>query len=166
MIEEGERAPDFTVPIARGNEYNDVGEFTLSAALGDGPIVLAFFPAAFTSGCTTELCVFRDSMTAFEDLDVAVYAISTDLPFAQNIFIQREGLTFPLLSDFEHEVIEAYGVVLERFYGVMSVAERAVFVLDSEGTVVYRWIRTDENPDFEWLVSDVRDAVEATVRGD
>lgn len=165
MIDEGEMAPDFTVPIAGGEAYNDVDEFTLSSALGDGPVVLAFFPAAFTSGCTEELCTFRDSIAAFEEVDANVYGISTDLPFAQNEFIRQEGLTFPLLSDFQHEVIQRYDVVLEGFYDVMSVAERAVFVLDEDGTVVYRWVREGENPDFDWLVSEVRDAVEALVDG-
>jgi peroxiredoxin len=161
MVDEGERAPDFTVPIARGEAYNDVGEFTLSEAIGDGPIVLAFFPAAFTSGCTEELCTFRDSMAAFDDLDAEVYGISTDLPFAQNTFIQQEGLNFPLLSDYEHEAIEAYDVVLEGFYDVMRVAERSVFVVDGEGTVVYRWVREGENPDFDRLVGEIRETVEA-----
>lgn len=163
MIEEGETAPDFAVPIAHGGAYNDIDEFRLSEALGSGPIVLVFFPAAFTSGCTEELCTFRDSLSTFDDLDTSVYGISTDLPFAQNIFIQQEGLTFPLLSDFEHEVIRSYGVVREDFYDVMFVAERALFVLDTEGTVVYRWREDEENPDFEWLVSEVQEVLEATV---
>ncbi len=164
MIEEGERAPDFTIPIAGGEAYNDVDEFTLSRALGNGPLVLAFFPAAFTSGCTEELCTFRDSLSAFEELDTAVYGISTDLPFAQNEFIRQEELSFPLLSDFEHEVIRTYGVVREDFYDVLFVAERSVFVLDSAGTVVYRWVRSGENPDFDRLVGEIREAVEAIAR--
>lgn len=160
MVETGDRAPDFTVPIACGEAYNDVEEFTFSEHLGDGPIVLAFFPAAFTSGCTEELCTFRDSIGAFDALDATVYGISTDLPFAQNVFIQQEGLEFPLLSDFDHEAIEAYDVVLEDFYDVMRVAERAVFVVDEKGTVTYRWIREGENPDFDQLVEEIREAVE------
>ncbi|MEM4780061.1 MAG: redoxin domain-containing protein [Halalkalicoccus sp.] len=160
MIEEGESAPDFTVPIARGEAYNDVGEFTLSERLGDGPIVLAFFPAAFTSGCTEELCTFRDSLDAFEELDASVYGISTDLPFAQNEFIRQEGLTFPLLSDYDHEAIRAYGVVREDFYDVLFVAERSAFVLDEEGRVVYRWVESGSETDFEALVEEVRGAIE------
>ena len=165
MIEEGEPAPDFTVPIARGEAYNDVAEFTLSKRLGDGPVVLAFFPAAFTSGCTEEMCTFRDSLGAFEELDASVYGISTDLPFAQNEFIRQEGLTFPLLSDFEHEAIRAYDVVREGFYDVMFVAERSVFVLDGEGTVVYRWAETGDGTDFPALVEEVRGVIETAVDG-
>jgi peroxiredoxin len=163
MIETGEHAPDVTLPIARGEAYNDIGEFTLSDALDDGPVVLAFFPAAFTSGCTEELCAFRDSLPAFSELDASVYGVSTDLPFAQNIFIQQEGLTFPLLSDFEHRAIRSYDVVHEGFYDVMFVAERSVFVI-SEGRIVYRWREEGESTDFEWLVGEIRDVLETEVK--
>lgn len=157
----GDRAPDFTVPLAGGSAYNDVEEFTLSEAFGEGPIVLAFFPAAFTSGCTDELCTFRDELSAFDDLDARVFAISTDLPFAQNVFAAQHDLNFPLLSDYRNEVIRAYDVVLQGMYDVVDAAERAVFVLDSDGVVTYRWVRDGENPDFDEFVADVRDAVEA-----
>lgn len=163
MIDTGESAPDFTVPIAHGDAYNDVGEFTLSEHVGEGPVVLAFFPAAFTSGCTEELCTFRDSLSAFEDLEASVYGISTDLPFAQNEFIRQEGLTFPLLSDFDHEVIHAYGVVREDFYDVMFVAERSVFVVDEDGEIVYRWVESGDERDFPALIEEIREAIEALV---
>ncbi|THE65976.1 peroxiredoxin [Salinadaptatus halalkaliphilus] len=159
MVEEGEPAPDFTVPLAGGDAYNDLEQFTLSDALGDGPIVLAFFPAAFTGGCTEEMCTFRDSMADFEALDAQVYGISVDLPFAQNVWMQEHDLQFPMLSDWDHEVIHQYDVVLEEMYGSIEAAERSVFVLDAEGTVAYRWVRDDENPEFETFIDDVRDVV-------
>ena len=164
MVREGETAPDFTVPKAGGDAYNDLEEFTLSDALDEGPTVLAFFPAAFTSGCTAEMCAFRDSMAAFEDLDAQVYGVSVDLPFAQNVWIDEHDLSFPLLSDWDHEVIDAYDVVLEDMYGSIEVAKRSVFVLDAEGTVTYRWVRDGENPEFEAFVEEVRDAVAAAAR--
>jgi peroxiredoxin len=161
MVEIGDEAPDFTVPKAGGTAYNDVEEFTLSDAVADGPSVLAFYPAAFTSGCTAEMCAFRDSMGLFDDLGAQVYGVSVDLPFSQNIWIREESLNFPMLSDWDHEVIHAYDVVLEDMYGMMEVAQRSVFVVDTDGIVTYRWVREGENPDFEDLVSEVRDAVEA-----
>lgn len=164
MIEEGDQAPDFTVPRAGGNAYNDLEQFTLSDALGEGSIVLAFVPAAFTGGCTEEMCTFRDSMDAFEALDATVYGISVDLPFAQNIWIQEHGLPFSMLSDWDHEVIRKYDVVLEDMYGSIEAAERSVFVLDASGTVVYKWVRSDENPDFEVFTAEIRDVVEAVGR--
>ncbi len=159
-VDVGDRAPDFTVPLAGGEAYNDVEAFTLSEALGTGPIVLAFFPAAFTSGCTDELCTFRDELVSFDELDATVYGISTDLPFALNVFAAQNDLNFPLLSDYRNEVIRDYGVVLEGMYDVVDAAERAVFVLDAEGIVTYRWIREGDNPDFGELVAEVRAAVE------
>ena len=161
MVRDGDPAPDFTVPKAGGEAYNDLEAFTLSDALGDGPVVLAFFPAAFTSGCTAEMCAFRDSMDAFEELDAQVYGVSVDLPFAQNVWIDDHELSFPMLSDWDHEVIHAYDVVLEDMYGSIEVAQRSVFVLDAEGTVTYRWVREGENPDFEAFVEEVREAVAA-----
>jgi peroxiredoxin len=159
MVDIGSEAPEFTVPVAGGEAYNDVEPFTLSEELGGGPTVLAFYPAAFTSGCTEEMCAFRDSMATFDDLDASVYGVSVDLPFAQNVWIEEEGLNFPMLSDWDHEVIEKYDVVLEDMYGMVEVAERSVFVLDADGVVTYKWVRDGENPDFGALVAEIGDAV-------
>ena len=158
MVDVGSKAPDFTVPMAGGTAYNDVEPFTLSDALGDGPIVLAFYPAAFTGGCTEEMCAFRDSMAAFNELDASVYGVSVDLPFAQNIWIEEENLNFPMLSDWDHELVRTYDVILEDMYGMVDVAERSIFVVDSDGFVTYKWVREGDNPDFEELVSEIRDA--------
>ncbi|WP_410764420.1 redoxin domain-containing protein [Haloferax sp. DFSO60] len=163
MLSVGDTAPDFSVPIAGGEVYNDISSFTLSEALGDGPIVLAFIPAAFTSGCTTEMCTFRDSMHRFEGLDAQVYGVSVDLPPALNIFIQQEELNFPMLSDWTHEVIHDYGVVLPDMYGLFEAALRSIFVLDSTGTVTYRWVEGDGETDFGAAIDDVYDAVAETV---
>ena len=159
MVDVGEPAPDFTLPKAGGEAYNDMEPFTLSEAFGDGPIVLAFYPAAFTSGCTEEMCAFRDAKGAFDDLDARVYGISVDLPFAQNIWIQQEGLNFPLLSDWDHDVIHRYDIVREDMYGMLEVAKRSVFVLDATGTIRYKWVRDGDNPDFEPFVEHVREVV-------
>src|SRR5262245_30511827 len=73
--------------------------------------VLAFFPAAFTSVCTKELCTFRDSMAAFEGVNARVYGISVDSPFSLAEFKKQNNLSFPLLADFKHEAIKAYDIV-------------------------------------------------------
>ncbi len=159
MVEEGGEAPDFTVPMAGGSAYNDIEEFTLSEVVGDGPIVLAFYPAAFTSGCTQEMCAFRDSMDGFGDLDAQVFGVSVDLVFAQNIWMQEENLNFPMLSDWKHEVIRKYEVILEDMYGMIETAERSIFVVDTEGVVSYKWIRGEERADYEELVARTQDAV-------
>jgi peroxiredoxin len=162
MVEKGDDAPDFVLPMAGGDSYNDIEEFRLSTALESGPVVLAFFPAVFTSGCTDEMCAFRDSLVAFESVDAQVYGVSADLSFAQNIFIQQEGLNFPILADQDREVIRAYGVLMEDMYGYFEVPERSVFVVDTDGTVAWKWVREGHNPDdFGAFVDDVADAVAA-----
>jgi len=147
MVEVGEKAPDFTLPMAGGEAYNDTEEFTLSEALADGPVVLAFVPAAFTSACTEELCTFRDSMARFTSLDAQVYALSVDLPFSQNTWIREQDLAFPMLSDWNHEVIHAYDAVLADTYGSLEVARRSVFVVNTGGTVTFREEYDTSNPD-------------------
>lgn len=163
MVDIGDEAPDFTVPKAGGSAYDDVEPFTLSDAVGDGPIVLAFYPAAFTGGCTVEMCTFRDSMDAFDAFDARVYGVSVDLPYAQNVWIQEEGLNFPMLSDWDHTVIRRYDVAAVGGRGMIERAERSVFVVDSDGIVTYAWVRDGDNPDFDELVSWTRDAVEDAV---
>ena len=162
MVEVGDPAPDFTVPIAGGEAYNDVGEFTLSAALGDGPVVLVFVPAAFTSWCSSELSAFADDVDAFGAVDAQVYGVSVDLPFAQNVWADELGLPFPMLADPTHAVIEAYDVVREGMYDVVTVARRSVFVIDPAGRVAYRWVHDGEaEPDWDALVAEVAEAAVA-----
>ncbi|MFB6160578.1 MAG: redoxin domain-containing protein [Haloferacaceae archaeon] len=164
-VQEGEEAPRFTLPVAHGRSYNDIEEFRLEEAIGDGPVVLAFFPAAFTSGCTDELCTFTAELDAFEALDASVYGVSVDLSFAQNEFMRKEGIDVPLLSDHAREVTRAYGVVYEDMYDHFEVAQRSVFVIDEEGVVRYRWVREGDNPEFGAFVDDIEEVV-ASVRAD
>jgi len=158
-VEVGDDAPRFSLPVARGRAYNDIEEFSLSEALADGPVVLAFFPAAFTSGCTDELCAFTEGLEAFERVDAQVYGVSVDLSFSQNEFIAEEDLAVPLLSDHAREVTRAYDVVLPEMYGHFEVSQRAVFVVDEDGVVRHRWVREGENPEFGVLVEDLAGVV-------
>jgi len=160
MVQSGDSAPDFTVPMAGGEAYNDLAQFTLSEALTDGPVVLAFVPAAFTSACTEELCSFRDSIARFRNLDAQVYGLSVDLPFAQNVWIREQGLTVPMLSDWDHEVIHAYDAVLPDMYGSIEVASRTVFVVDTDGTVTFRADYDTGDPDIDFEA--IESAVAAT----
>lgn len=143
--------PDFTVPTAGGSAYNDVSEFSLGEALGDGPIVLTFFPAAFTGGYTDKTCAFQDTMPAFEDLDAQIHGVSVGLPFAQNIWIREHDLDFPIFSDWNHEVLRDYGVVREGTYNMIEAARRSIFVLDSEGVVRYKLGPRRRQPRFRGL---------------
>lgn len=154
MVSAGDDAPDFTAPLANG----DVEEFTLSEHL-DGPVVLAFFPAAFTNTCTTEMCTFQDEFDAFEDVGATVYGVSVDLPFALNEFRDREDLSFGFVSDHEKELIDAYDVRTSMRGFIDGIAERAVFVVNTDGEVTYDWV--GEHLGVEPPYDEVREAVAA-----
>ena len=158
MVSEGDSAPDFTAPLANG----DVDEFSLSGALEDGPVVLAFFPGAFTSVCSHEMNEFQDRLNAFTDLGAAVYGVSVDSPFAQNEFRDQLGLEFDLVSDSDKQVIDTYGISMDfDGLGVNGVAKRSVFVVDTDGTVTYAWVSDDPGvePDYDEVEAAVEDVV-------
>lgn len=125
----GTKAPDFTL------KNQDMQEVRLSAGFGRQNTVLAFFPAAFTSVCTKELCTFRDQLAQLNRANAQVYGISVDTPFTLKVFGQQNGLNFPLLSDFNKDVIRAYGVYLDELAGLKGVAKRAVFLIDGQGVI-------------------------------
>jgi peroxiredoxin len=122
--------------------------------------VLAFFPAAFTSVCTKELCNFRDAIGEYQKLNATVYGISVDSPFSLGEFKKQQGLPFSLLSDHKHEAINAYGVVYQNLANLgLTVAARSVFVVDPHGHVSWAWVSAQ--PSDEPKYEDVKQAVEA-----
>jgi peroxiredoxin len=150
----GDVAPGFALPAAPG-EIVDVG-----ARIGQRPIVLLFFPLAFSSVCTEELCAVRDDWERWRELDAEVYGISADSPFVARRFREELGLPFPLLSDFNHDVGAAYGVLYEEYFGLRGVARRAAFVVGVDGRIVHAWVgeRDDVLPDFGAVRGAVRAA--------
>ena len=132
----GSKAPDFTLT------NQDRQPVKLSEQRG-APVVLAFFPAAFSSVCTKELCTFRDQMARLNQAHAKVYGISVDTFFTLKAFKEAQGLTFPLLSDFNKEAIRDYGVFNEEMIGLKGIAKRAVFVIDKEGVVRHREVLDD-----------------------
>ena len=146
----GSNAPDFTLM------NQDREPVTLSHLKGK-PVVLAFFPAAFSSVCQKELCTFRDSMDALNKASAQVFGISVDTFFALKAFQDQQMLKFPLLSDFNKEVIRAYGVFNEDMIGLKGIAKRAVFVLDKDGVVRYREVLDDarNEPDYKKVLDSV-----------
>src|SRR6185295_8052041 len=143
-LDVGSKAPDFTL---MNHERQPV---TLSAQRGR-PIVLAFFPAAFSSVCQKELCTFRDSLGQLNKVKAQVYGISVDTFFALKAFADQQRLTFPLLSDFNKQAIRDYGVFNEDMIGLKGIAKRAVFVLDKDGVVRHREVLDDarNEPNYE-----------------
>jgi glutaredoxin-dependent peroxiredoxin len=135
-VDVGSHAPDFTLM------NQDRQPVTLSQQRG-APVVLAFFPAAFSSVCTKELCTFQDALAQFNRTKAQVYGISVDTFFTLKAFQDQQKLTFPLLSDFNKDVIREYGVFNADMIGLKGIAKRAVFVLDKDGTVRYREVLDD-----------------------
>jgi peroxiredoxin len=115
-------------------------------------VVLHFFPMAFTGVCTTQLCTLRDDLSAYESLGAEVIAISVDSPFTLSQFKKDQGYNFPLLSDFNKEVSQAYGAFYEEFvFGLKGVAKRSAFVIDEEGVIRYAEVleSAGDLPNFE-----------------
>ena len=142
--EVGSKAPDFTLP------NQDREPVTLSKQKGRS-IVLAFFPAAFSSVCEKELCTFKDARGQLNKVQAQVYGISVDTFFALKAFADQQHLTFPLLSDFNKQVIRDYGVFNDDMIGLKGIAKRAVFVLDKEGVIRHREVLDDarNEPDYQ-----------------
>ena len=126
----GDTAPDFTLPDDNGNEVS------LSSLRGQR-VVVYFYPAAMTPGCTTQACDFRDSLASLAAAGIAVLGISPDSPPKLAKFRDRDGLNFPLLSDPKREVLEAYGAYGEKMlYGKKSVGViRSTFVVGPDGKI-------------------------------
>ena len=157
MVSVGDDAPEFTAPLANGS----IDSFTLSDRLAEAPLVLAFFPAAFTPTCTAEMCTFRDRLSEFERIDATVYGVSIDTPFTLNEFRDRNDLNFGLVGDSNREAVDAYDVSMDfDAYGVDRVAKRAVFVIDRDGVVTYAWVSDDPGaePDYDAVADAAADA--------
>ena len=149
----GKKAPDFTLSDTERKQRK------LSEFLGK-KLVLAFFPGAFTSVCTREMCAFRDSMTRLNELKAQVVGVSVNDPFSNKGFAERNNLAFPLLSDYNRDVIRLYGIELKDFAGLKgySVAKRSVFILDKKGVVRYRWV--SEDPGIEPNYKEIENALD------
>ncbi|MDX1940896.1 MAG: redoxin domain-containing protein [Saprospiraceae bacterium] len=141
----GEKAPVFTL------YSSDKQPVSLENYKGK-KVVLLFFPLAFTSVCTTELCAMRDDINIYNDLNAQILAISVDSPQTLNRFKQDQNLNFTLLSDFNKEVSRIYDALYEEFsLGMRGVSKRAAFVIDKDGTVRYAEVleSAGDLPNFE-----------------
>jgi peroxiredoxin len=138
----GNKAPEFELPDINMKMHK------LSDYIGR-KIVLAFFPAAESPVCSTEMCTFRDSLDELNEHGAQVVGISIDGPFANKIFTENRHLNFPILSDYKHEVINRYGIVMKDLASLKdyNAAKRSIFIIDGNGKVQYRWI--SDNPMIE-----------------
>ena len=130
----GTKAPEFTLKTKNAEGLHDIA---LSDNFGTKKTVLLFFPLAFTSVCMKEMCDVSSSLSAYSDLNAAVYGISVDSPFAQEEMAKVDGLKFPLLSDFNKDVSAAYDVLYADLLGFKGVSKRSAFVIDEDGVIIY-----------------------------
>ena len=139
------KAPNFELQNGNFETIN------LQEIAGESNIVLLFYPLAFSSTCTEELCSVRDNMKIYDALEAKVFGISVDSLFVQKAFKKAQNLNFDLLSDFNKDAMKAYGVFDDDFFGMYGVSKRSVFVIDKEGIVRYEEIhdKSDVIPDFK-----------------
>lgn len=143
-IAKGQKAPAFTL------HDTDKKEVSLKDLQGKN-VLLVFFPLAFTSVCTKELCSLRDNIALYNNADASVFGISVDSPQTLTKFKEEQGLNFTLLSDFNKEASAAYGSIYDSFGGWMKgVSKRSAFVIDRQGIVQYAEVleNAGELPDF------------------
>jgi peroxiredoxin len=130
----GSKAPDFTLKTKTDAGLADV---RLSDNFGKKNTVLLFFPLAFTSVCTREMCDISSGLNAYAGLGAEVIGISVDSPFAQEAWARQEKITVKLASDLNKKTAADYGVLLPDLLGLGSVSARAAFVVDKQGVVQY-----------------------------
>ncbi|MHB8567300.1 MAG: redoxin domain-containing protein [Nitrososphaerales archaeon] len=142
MVEIGQKAPDVQLVDT------DKKPVKISDYKGKTTVLL-FFPGAFTGVCTKEMCNFRDNLANYNKLNANVIGISVDSPFSDKAFKEANNLTFPILSDYNRDAVNAFDVQLPNFSGLTgyTAAKRAVFVLDKDQNVRFKWI--GDNPGVE-----------------
>lgn len=138
----GDKAPEFEAPD-QNLKVRKLSDFKGTK------LVLVFYPGAFTSVCTTEVCTFRDSMSKLNQLNAKVVGVSVDQPFSNAQFSKENKLNFDLLSDLNREMSKNYGGLHENFVNVpgLVASKRSVFIIDGNGVVKYAWV--SDNPGVE-----------------
>ena len=140
----GDKAPSFSL-------YNTQKQLVTLDSLAGKRVVMLFFPAAFTSTCTRELCSVRDELVWYNNVNATVFGISTDMVYTLIRFREDQKLNFELLSDYNKEASESYGALYETFsFGMKGVSRRAAFVIDASGIIRYAELveAAGELPDF------------------
>lgn len=150
-VEVGDKAPNFTLP---SKSWDD--SVSLQASTEEGPVVLFFYPGDWSSVCTDQMGQLQEEMGRFEEKGAKVLAISADTPWSHKAFAEDRGIEFPLLSDFDREVISEYGVEHE-----VGFPERAYFVIDHEGVVRAKKVEETpkDRPEVEEVLQDLEEAL-------
>ncbi len=163
-LETGDEAPDFALPqhedlVEAAEQSGEELPAKLSDLRGEKNVLLAFYPRAFTSGCTAQLCGYRDDFSRFLDADTEVVAISTDTQEESNAFRKEYEMPFYVLGDEERAAVEAYGVpLIERDENAF--AARAVYLIDKEGRIRYIDLEYSITEDLEPLYKAMEELAE------
>ena len=153
MVSVGDKAPEFTLV------NHEMKSISLSDYNGK-QVVLAFYPGAFTGGCKKEMCTIRDEIAELETLNAQVFGISVNDPFSNKAFHEDNVLNFPLLCDYNREVVKAYNVYHENFAGLKgyTAAKRSVFIIGKDGKVSFKWVTEDPGvmPDVREIMAELK----------
>jgi glutaredoxin-dependent peroxiredoxin len=143
----GDKAPAFTLINEKGEKVS------LNELLKEEKLLLLFFPLAFSSVCTDELCTIRDNMKIYKSLHTNIAAISVDSFFSLQAFKKAQNLNFMLLSDFNKTASSDYNVLDQNYFGMKGVSKRSAFIIDKSGLVEYAEVLddSDELPDFKMI---------------
>lgn len=159
-LQRGDQAPDVTLPSSTGEQVS------LAGLWREQPLVVLFFPLAFTGTCTQELCTVGADLGSYTGLNGRVVAISVDSPFALDRFRKETGAGYPFLSDFNREASRAFGVLRQGPLGpgLLGASDRAAFVIGTDGTVAYAWHSTNPGllPPFDEIKGSLQE-LQATV---
>jgi peroxiredoxin len=146
----GSAAPDFSLTFK-------VGEPPVERAThADGrPLVVLFFPLAYSPVCSAQICGVAGDWARWEALNARVVGISVDSPWVNARFAEEHDIPFPLLSDFNKDVVRAYGVLNDDYWGMRGVSDRAAFVIDTNGRIAYAWHTEDDSvlPDYDAIAA-------------
>ena len=127
----------------------------LADLLSKGPVVVFFYPHAYSSVCTEEFCGVRDDWSAWSERNASVVGISVNTPFVVAQWKQDLGLPFELLSDFNKDTSTAYDAIYDEFFGLKGVAKRSAYVIGTDGTIAYAWQTEDAGvqPDMDAITA-------------
>ena len=147
-MKKGDKVQDFTLQ----DTNKDFVSF--SEIKGDGKCLVLFFPLAFSSVCTKEVCSVRDNLKIYNSLNAKVLAISVDSLYSLREFKRRNNLPYPLLSDFNKEVSRQFGVLDDDYFGMKGVSKRSAFIINQDMVVEYAEILNDDSqlPDFKAIL--------------
>jgi peroxiredoxin len=152
-LQAGAQAPDVTL-VSHTNQPVSLGDYR-----GKQPVVVLFFPLAFTSTCTAELCAVRDDIGSYEELEAEVFAVSVDSPYVLKRFREETGAPYTFLSDFHREAAEAFDVLRSAPLGpgLRNTTDRSAFVIGRDGKIAYSW--HSPNPSLIPPFDEIKDAL-------